>query len=75
MKRELEQAAIEYAKINDDSSITNGFSIVKYAAFKAGAKWMKKQFCERDYIKGFKASIERIEVELKAMRKKYTEED
>lgn len=43
MKQELEQAAKDYAEINDNSSITNGFSIVKFAAFKAGAEWMKKQ--------------------------------
>ena len=64
----LEQAAKEYAKINDNSSITNGFSIVKFAAFKAGAEWQKKQFCERDYIKGFKAAVERMEVELQQMK-------
>ena len=42
-RTELEQAAKEYAKVNDSSSITNGFSIVKFAAFKAGAEWQKKQ--------------------------------
>ena len=131
MSKELEQAAKDYAEINDNSSITNGFSIVKFAAFKAGAEWQKKQkpewsederirkeiledirnvkavsseeyrkkadrwiawlekqkeqmckdcpnrkqqFCERNYIKGFNAAIERMEVELQAMRKKYEEE-
>lgn len=40
----LEQAAKEYAKINDNSSITKGFSVIKFAAFKAGAEWQKKEF-------------------------------
>ena len=48
--------------------------VQKLIAFKAGAEWQKEQFCERDYIKGFNAAVERIEVELLQMRKKYKEE-
>lgn len=38
---DLEKAAKEYAKINDKSSITKGFSVIKFAAFKAGAEWQR----------------------------------
>ena len=67
----LKQAAINYAQ-----KVGSGlnYDVVK-RSFKAGAEWQKKQFCERNYIKGFKAAVERMEVELQAMRKKYKDED
>ena len=82
---ELEQAAGEFAAkaapMTAEDACFNSFRIIALRelltrAFKAGAEWMKKQqFCERNYIKGFNAAVERIEVELLQMKKKYKEED
>lgn len=84
MKQELEQAA-EFSAFEQALSNLIGYwkddkEKIPYKFVKkhgqhilnmAREELMKKQqFCERDYLKGFNAAIERIEVELQAMRKK-----